>query len=134
MLKRTEVVLVNKQELRIVDGLLLVVGNHGSGKSSFLRAISENSRLTNYKSVSLLLDDEKSIANVLNVAFTSDWDTQYSKFVETHYNSETAKHILKVLPSANDLLCLSIDSLFAYKRLLLMNILLTVCIKSIMRD
>lgn len=126
MINRIEKIVVNGQEIRVVDGLLLVIGNHGAGKTAFLQSVLNSSSLPNYQRISILLNDKDGITNLLNKAFGNSWDNNYRNFVRSQFKPADAEALLKKVPYASMLLSLKVNSLFAYRRLLLLHILLAI--------
>ena len=108
MINRVDTIVVNGQELRVVDGLLLVVGNHGSGKTSFLRDVHKSQSLSNYQRISVLLNDKDGITHLLNKAFGNSWDSKYKQFVKSQFKQYDAEVLLRKIPYASMLLNLNV--------------------------
>lgn len=133
MSTRIESLHTNNKEIRIYEGLLMVVGNHGAGKTAFLNAIvNKEYRIISdkkYRIVPLLLSNTfVTLTTILNEVLGSEenWATTYPAYIRRHYHEKEADNILSRIPNATDLLPNVVNDLFSLKRLIIIEMLLCI--------
>ncbi|MDD6467368.1 MAG: hypothetical protein PUF50_04215 [Erysipelotrichaceae bacterium] len=131
MEEKVQILQCQNQMIRIYDRLLIVVGNHGVGKTNFLHSIIDGTyRLKDeYQVVSLLLTESTSlIRNLLIQLFQeeSQWDEKYSLYIQNHFSQNNATQILSRIATAHDLLEANSRNLLSLKRWILIRMLLDV--------
>ena len=120
---RVEYLIVNGAKVRINDGLLLVVGNHGVGKTEFLHKIIGGEYFVegnqNLKIVPMLLTQ-----NHDECPLCEGNHQEYVDFVNAHFDKRLAEMLLQRVPTIEDLHAHEVNHTFIYRRILLTSLLL----------
>lgn len=133
MRTRIETLHTPNKDIHIYEGLLMVVGNHGAGKTDFLNSvINKEYRIISdkkYRIVPLLLTNTfVTLTTILNEVLGDEenWTESYPAYIHKHYSKKEAENILSRIPNAVDLLPNVVNELFVVKRLIIIEMLLCI--------
>lgn len=133
MMHTTNVLSVKDCPIRMYDRLLLVVGNHGAGKTQFLLELSNHqyqlhSDVAYQPLCCLIHHSTDTVQWVLNQVFNDEtqWEKEYQKFLYTHFDQEEVSWILQKAGTVSDFLDTSIVQNLPIQRWILMRMLLEI--------
>lgn len=120
------IICANEQEIRIVDGLIIAVGNHGVGKTDFLHSIINRTyRIVYddfYEIVPLLINNVEDIQSIIEPLLSSE--KSFETLVKEEFDIVNKEEFLRKIPNQKALFSKENKHYLAYRRLAYLQILL----------